>query len=159
LQAALGDLKFDNAEDFQVFMHTSMPSLLSSLTSGMASATAAFKAGKISNSEYRAELLKTAEAIRDTRSELEKKDDALKNEETSKEEAEGGWENDDLADNLDNAINTLKAFDTIADTIEENYSALEKLFNNNWELKIDTSELETMRPTIESIVSDFRSDF
>lgn len=151
-------------EDLSSMINSVIPETITSLDDYFGSVDEAFENGQIGATEYRAALRKCAKTMLDLEQATE---DAVAAQAGIIDEVANDADNltssvsktSSAASDLQESLDDMNDFEGIMQAATDNYDLLTEIFNNDYSVKIDSSELNNLSGEINSFVSDVSTQF
>lgn len=144
--------KFENIEDTINFINTVAPRALSTLTEYLSEAEEEFENGSISSDDYRKSVQKSADGLIDiTEAQLKALDSQRNSSKWTDDQEKQYKQLEERLGELRNAYDDFNDFEPFADIFDDYSSVLSQLFDENWQLKVDGSELDNLLNQLNSM--------
>lgn len=144
--------KFDNIEDTINFISKVAPRALSTLTEYLSEAEEEFENGSISSDDYRKSVQKSADGLIDiTEAQLKALDSQRNSSKWTDDQEKQYKQLEERLGELRNAYDDFNDFEPFADIFDDYSSVLSQLFDKNWQLKVDGSELDNLLNQLNSM--------
>lgn len=144
--------KFDNIEDTINFISKVAPRALSALTEYLSEAEEEFENGSISSDDYRKSVQKSADALIDiTEAQLRALDSQRDSSKWTEDQEKQYEQLEERLGKLKNAYDDFNDFEPLADVFDDYSSVLSQIFDENWQLKVDGSELDNLLNQLNSM--------
>ena len=144
--------KFDNIEDTINFISKVAPRALSTLTEYLSEAEEEFENGSISSDDYRKSVQKSADGLIDiTEAQLRALDSQRDSNKWTDDQEKQYKQLEERLGKLKSAYDDFNDFEPLADIFDDYSSVLSQIFNENWQLKVDGSELDNLLKQLNSM--------